>query len=106
MNYQEHVGQMLKHLVDHNTKENVEACVNPLCHALVGVLAHSIPDHDDMHKTMAVLHEQMQSGACDLHSEVFGSKDEPVEEDKPAEPVPVDAETFLRDHFHPERFHG
>lgn len=101
MNYHDHIGQMLKHLIDNNTKANVDACVNAPCNALVGVLAESISDHDQMHHTLAALHEQMQSKACDLHSEIFGSK-----EDHEEEPLQVDAETFLRDHFNPERFHG
>lgn len=107
MNYQEHVKQMLEHLVQHNNAENVELCVNALCHALVGVVSHSIPDHDAMHETMEHLNEQMQKQACELHSTLHPDgwhKKEPEEEK--AEVKTMDAETFLRDHFKPEHFNG
>ena len=107
MNYQEHVKQMLEHLVKNNDSENVEHCINALCHAIVGVVVHSIPDHDTMHETLIHLHEQMQKQACELHDKVWQqvSHQEEQKEDT-AQPQPVDAETFLRDHFHPEHFNG
>ena len=107
MKYQDHVGQMLEHLIQNNNAENVEACVNALCHAIVGVVAHSVPDHDHMHNVLAGLHEEMQKQACELHDTVWqqeSHKEEP--EEQPAQPQPMDSETFLRDHFKPEHFNA
>ena len=110
MNYPEHVRKMLEHLVQNNNAKNVEDCINALCHAIVGVVAHSIPDHDAMHTTLIHLNNTMQRAACDLHDSVWqqvSHEEEPEEEEPaPVQPQPVDAETFLRDHFKPERFHG
>ncbi len=105
MNYHDYIGEMFKHLVAHNTKENVEACADALCRALVGLLCHNISDHDQMHAQLNSLHEQMQKNACELHNQLNGLDDD-HEEDQATEPTAVDAETFLRDHFNPERFHG
>lgn len=106
MKYQDHVRQMLEHLVQNNDAKNVEDCINALCHAIVGVVAHSIPDHDAMHETLAHLHEQMQKQACELHDTVWQKESHKDEQEEEKQPQPMDAETFLRDHFNPEHFNA
>lgn len=107
MKYQEHIKKMLEHLIQSNSESNVEECIKALCHGIVGVVAHSVPDHDKMHIVLAGLHDLMQKQACDLHDHVWQQVSHQEEQkEEPVQHHQVDAETFLRDHFHPEHFNG
>jgi hypothetical protein len=93
MDYQEQVQRMVEHLAQDNNPAKRPELVKALASGLVRILA-TIPDHDLMHQAIDGFCKALHIDACHLHSLLSAKTNE------------VNAETFLRDHFQPEKFHG
>lgn len=92
MNYQEQCLAMMKDLGDNFSEQRFAELIQALGNAMVKTAA-LIPDHENMHVAMNAVCNTMQEQACAEHRLLHPAK-------------PMNAETFLRDVFKPEKLNG
>lgn len=100
MDYEQHVRETLAHAGQATDKDRLN-----LLYALgygVTVLFSVVSDHKRMHQLLQGFLSALHDDCCDMHTKAHPDQKNLETTDQ----TEVSAEEFLRDHFHPGRFHG
>ena len=99
MDYDKTVDEMLKHLAENFSPERFNLLMQAAGFC-ISVLASKIKNHDRMHEVLHDVFGAIEMHACQTH---VMANEQPQDDQGDDEPGVVDAETFLRDHFHPTK---